>query len=118
MFYFQSKEKFYKKINFFSKLLLYTSIFTISMFMGKKRKSLRYCRNYLRLHFIIIIKKLNYLLCSASFILICIKINKKLYEIFCLRLLTIERILLLLCCFKNYKKILKPLKSIQNKIIV
>ena len=133
MFNFHSKEKFYKKINLFAILLLYTftyTFITISMFMGKKRKSLRYCRNYLRLHFIIIIKKLNYHLCysnkfpcyltSDTFIPNCKKINKKFYEYyFCLRLLTIERILYFLCCCKNYKKILKPLKIIkQYKITV
>lgn len=95
----------------------------ILMFMGKKRKSLRYCRNYLRLHFIIIIKTLcypyNYFYSATNFstsqktdsshlvakkslcFLCCNTFNK--YNFFK------NRRILYWCCFKSYKKILKPL---------
>lgn len=109
----------------FEKNNLFVTFTKFSMFMGKKRKFLRYCRNYLRLHFIIIIKTLYYhhyyyshsqsktttststtnnsnlIVIKSLRFLCCNNFNNN------NNLLTIYRILYLYC-FKNYKKILKP----------
>lgn len=122
----------------FVKNNLFITLIKFSTFMGKKRKSLRYCRNYLRLHFIIIIKTLYYhsttinyyynynknnfyypnstsSLNNNNFNLIVFKSLSFLCSKINYILLTIYRILYLLC-FKNYKKILKPY-DLKNKQI-
>lgn len=96
--------------NYNKNLKSFNKFFKFSMFMGKKRKSLRYyCRNYLRLHFIII-KTLYYTNFNYSTIY---QISKKSITNFGSFSVTIYTILFFYK-YKNYKKILKPLLS-QNK---
>lgn len=129
----------------FEKTNLFLTFTKFSMFMGKKRKSLRYCRNYLRLHFIIIIKTLYYhhyycyysnnysnkttnvttsnnyskfIAATNSLRFLCSNTftNKNNCYYNNHNLLTIYRILHLYC-FKNYKKILKPSTFRWSRII-
>lgn len=127
----------------FVKHNLIITLIKFFMFMGKKRKSLRYCRNYLRLHFIIIIKTLYYHHSTINYYYYnynknnfynstfssnfknnnnnnfnLIVLNNLSY--FCCKiinlLLKIYRIFYIIC-FKNYKKILKPYVLLNNKQI-